>query len=91
MYEYKVLQQVVFCYNIIMFIVFQDAYHLSSSVLSNGSSEHMVPTDEVDAHGNVVSDLARTRAAIEHMQSKIGRTKELIRGEQTTRDGNFRF
>ena len=46
-------------------------------------------TDEVDGHLSGSSDVLRTRAAIEHMQSKIGRTRELIRGEQTTRDGMF--
>jgi len=46
-------------------------------------------TDEVDGNLSGSSDVLRTRAAIEHMQSKIGRTRELIRGEQTTRDGMF--
>lgn len=58
--------------------------------MSNGSPEQVtvsLMTDEVDGHLSGSSDVLRTRAAIEHMQSKIGRTKELIRGEQTTRDG----
>jgi hypothetical protein len=60
--------------------------------LSNGSSEQVtgnLAVDEVDGHLTGSSDILRTRAAIEHMQSKIGRTKDLIRGEQTTRDGMF--
>ncbi|XP_046396489.1 transmembrane and coiled-coil domains protein 2 isoform X6 [Ischnura elegans] len=54
--------------------------------------------DDVDYVGSIAAgslcsaaetpDAARTRAAIEHMQSKIRRTKELIRGEQTTSDDN---
>lgn len=66
-----------------------ELYHPSTSMLSNGSSEHVTAAlsgDEVDGHS--MSDLSRTRAAIEHMQSKIGRTKEMIRDEQTTRDDN---
>jgi hypothetical protein len=58
--------------------------------MSNGSSEQVagnLSVDEVDGHLTGSSDVLRTRAAIEHMQSKIGRTKDLIRGEQTTRDG----
>jgi hypothetical protein len=60
--------------------------------LSNGSPEQItgnLMTDEVDGQLTGSSDVLRTRAAIEHMQSKIGRTRELIRGEQTTRDGMF--
>lgn len=63
-----------------------------SSHLSNGSSEQVTSNllvDEVDGHLTGSSDILRTRAAIEHMQSKIGRTRDLIRGEQTTRDGLF--
>lgn len=63
-----------------------------SSYLSNGSSEQVtgnLSVDEVDGHLTGSSDVLRTRAAIEHMQSKIGRTRDLIRGEQTTRDGMF--
>ena len=59
-------------------------------VLSNGSPEQVTGNlmiDEVNGHLTGSSDVLRTRAAIEHMQSKIGRTRELIRGEQTTRDG----
>ncbi|XP_066993272.2 transmembrane and coiled-coil domains protein 2 isoform X2 [Anabrus simplex] len=68
-----------------------DIYLASSSVLSNGSSENVhggLSLDEVDSHLMGVSDFTRTRAAVEHMQSKIGRTKDLIRAEQTTRDDN---
>lgn len=63
-----------------------------SSHLSNGSSEQVtgnLSVDEVDTHLSGSSDILRTRAAIEHMQSKIGRTRDLIRGEQTTRDGKI--
>lgn len=31
------------------------------------------------------------RAAIEHMHNKIARTRELIKGEQTARDGMLSF
>lgn len=36
-------------------------------------------------------DGSKTRAAIEHMYTKIARTKDLIKGEQTARDGNYHF
>jgi hypothetical protein len=58
--------------------------------LANGSSEQVagnLSVDEVDGHLTGSSDVLRTRAAIDHMQSKIGRTRDLIRGEQTARDG----
>jgi hypothetical protein len=61
-----------------------------SSYLANGSSEQVagnLSVDEVDGHLTGSSDVLRTRAAIDHMQSKIGRTRDLIRGEQTARDG----
>lgn len=35
------------------------------------------------------SEGTRTRTAIEHMQTKIVRTKDLIRVEQTARDGRL--
>ncbi|XP_012286491.1 transmembrane and coiled-coil domains protein 2 isoform X2 [Orussus abietinus] len=57
-----------------------EAYHTTQSFLSNGSSELI--TDDVDSGG------ARVRQAIEHIQSKIAKTRELIRIEQTTRDEN---
>ncbi|XP_069671403.1 transmembrane and coiled-coil domains protein 2-like isoform X3 [Periplaneta americana] len=69
----------------------EDIFLPSSSYLSNGSSEHVtgnLSVDEVDGHLTGSTDILRTRAAIEHMQSKIGRTRDLIRGEQTTRDDN---
>lgn len=69
----------------------EDIFLPSASVLSNGSPEQItgnLMTDEVDGQLTGSSDVLRTRAAIEHMQSKIGRTRELIRGEQTTRDDN---
>ncbi|KAG7198996.1 hypothetical protein KM043_013148 [Ampulex compressa] len=57
-----------------------EQYHTTQSFLSNGSSELI--TDDVD------STAARVRQAIEHIQSKIAKTRELIRIEQTTRDEN---
>lgn len=35
------------------------------------------------------SSAARVRQAIEHIQNKIAKTRELIRIEQTTRDGEL--
>ena len=70
--------------------MFKDIFLPSSAYLSNGSSELVagnISVDEGDGHVSGSSDILRTRAAIEHMQSKIGRTRDLIRGEQTTRDG----
>ncbi|XP_076174961.1 transmembrane and coiled-coil domain 2 protein Dmtn isoform X2 [Ptiloglossa arizonensis] len=57
-----------------------EQYHATQSFLSNGSSELI--TDDVD------SSAARVCQAIEHIQSKIAKTRELIRIEQTTRDEN---
>ncbi|XP_029174421.1 transmembrane and coiled-coil domains protein 2 isoform X3 [Nylanderia fulva] len=57
-----------------------EQYHPTQSFLSNGSSELIA--DDVD------SSAARVRQAIEHIQSKIAKTRELIRIEQTTRDEN---
>ncbi|XP_018346122.1 PREDICTED: transmembrane and coiled-coil domains protein 2 isoform X2 [Trachymyrmex septentrionalis] len=57
-----------------------EQYHTTQSFLSNGSSELI--TDDVD------SSAARVRQAIEHIQSKIAKTREQIRIEQTTRDEN---
>ncbi|XP_015191723.1 PREDICTED: transmembrane and coiled-coil domains protein 2 isoform X4 [Polistes dominula] len=57
-----------------------EQYHTIQSFLSNGSSELI--SDDVD------SSASRVRQAIEHIQSKIARTRELIRTEQTTRDEN---
>ncbi|XP_050464394.1 transmembrane and coiled-coil domains protein 2 isoform X1 [Cataglyphis hispanica] len=57
-----------------------EQYHATQSFLSNGSSELIA--DDVD------SSAARVRQAIEHIQSKIAKTRELIRIEQTTRDEN---
>ncbi|XP_066599455.1 transmembrane and coiled-coil domains protein 2 isoform X2 [Prorops nasuta] len=57
-----------------------EQYHAAQSFLSNGSSELI--SDDVD------SSAARVRQAIEHIQSKIAKTRELIRIEQTTRDEN---
>lgn len=59
---------------------FQDLFYgASSTYLSNGSSELVEDVDGGKA----------ARAAIDHIQSKIGRTKELIRNEQTSRDGKL--
>lgn len=60
-------------------IFFQEQYHTTQSFLSNGSSELI--SDDVD------SSATRVRQAIEHIQSKIAKTREQIRIEQTTRDG----
>ncbi|KAG6799090.1 transmembrane and coiled-coil domains protein 2 isoform X2 [Apis mellifera caucasica] len=57
-----------------------EQYHATQSFLSNGSSELI--TDDVD------SNSARVCQAIENIQNKIAKTRELIRIEQTTRDGN---
>ncbi|XP_032674280.1 transmembrane and coiled-coil domains protein 2 isoform X2 [Odontomachus brunneus] len=57
-----------------------EQYHTTPSFLSNGSSELI--TDDVD------SSTVRVRQAIEHIQSKIAKTREQIRIEQTTRDEN---
>ncbi|XP_011345505.1 transmembrane and coiled-coil domains protein 2 isoform X2 [Ooceraea biroi] len=57
-----------------------EQYHATQSFLSNGSSELI--SDDVD------SSAARVRQAIEHIQSKIAKTREQIRIEQTTRDEN---
>ncbi|XP_025155901.1 transmembrane and coiled-coil domains protein 2 isoform X7 [Harpegnathos saltator] len=57
-----------------------EQYHTTPSFLSNGSSELIA--DDVD------SSATRVRQAIEHIQSKIAKTRELIRIEQTTRDEN---
>ncbi|XP_011499972.1 PREDICTED: transmembrane and coiled-coil domains protein 2 [Ceratosolen solmsi marchali] len=51
-----------------------------ASFISNGSTELI--GDDVDASGG------RVRQAIEHIQNKIAKTRELIRTEQTTRDEN---
>ncbi|XP_033229987.1 transmembrane and coiled-coil domains protein 2 isoform X2 [Belonocnema kinseyi] len=57
-----------------------ESHHHTQSFLSNGSTELI--SDDVD------SSATRVRQAIEHIQSKIARTRELIRIEQTTRDEN---
>lgn len=57
-----------------------EQYHNTQSFLSNGSSELI--SDDVD------SSATRVRQAIEHIQSKIAKTRELIRIEQTIRDEN---
>ncbi|KAJ8676309.1 hypothetical protein QAD02_012096 [Eretmocerus hayati] len=64
----------------------ESAIH-QSSFMSNGSSELI--GDDVDTSGIGASGgSGRTRQAIEHIQNKIAKTRELIRTEQTTRDEN---
>lgn len=63
-------------------------YVYPATYLTNGSSEQVSATDEQDTIAN--SDALKQRAAaIEHIQNKISRTKEQIRAEQTTRDGEL--
>ncbi|XP_075210780.1 transmembrane and coiled-coil domain 2 protein Dmtn isoform X3 [Lycorma delicatula] len=54
-----------------------DLYLPSASFISNGSTEMVEDADE-----------NKTRQAIEHVQNKISRTRDQIRGEQTARDDN---
>jgi len=54
-------------------------YLQSASFISNGSNELVV--EDYDGTD-------KTRAAIEHIHSKISKTKDQIRGEQTARDDN---
>ncbi|KAG8176666.1 hypothetical protein JTE90_029312 [Oedothorax gibbosus] len=65
-----------------------EAPALSGSMLSLGSNEalHFSGADEGDS--SHASDFQRTKAAIEHIQQKVVRTKELIKSEQTARDEN---
>ncbi|CAL1298063.1 unnamed protein product [Larinioides sclopetarius] len=67
-----------------------DGAGLSGSLPSLGSNEalHFCGVDEVDLGSSHTPDLQRTKAAIEHIQQKIARTKELIKQEQTARDEN---
>lgn len=51
------------------------------SIQSHGSAEILY--DDTD------SSAARARRAIEHIQNKISKTKELIRLEQVNRDGKY--
>ncbi|XP_035228869.1 transmembrane and coiled-coil domains protein 2-like [Stegodyphus dumicola] len=62
----------------------------SGSLPSLGSNEaiHFCGLDEIDCGSPHTPDLQRTKAAIEHIQQKIFRTKELIKAEQTARDEN---
>ncbi|XP_043272223.1 transmembrane and coiled-coil domains protein 2 isoform X6 [Venturia canescens] len=57
-----------------------EVYHITQSFLSNGSSELIA--DDVDSSG------IRARQAMEHIQSKIAKTRELIKIEQKLRDEN---
>ncbi|PRD20018.1 UNVERIFIED_CONTAM: Tmcc2 [Trichonephila clavipes] len=67
-----------------------DAGGLSGSLPSFGSTEglHFCGIDEADIGSSHPVDVQRTKAAIEHIQQKISRTKELIKVEQTARDEN---
>ncbi|XP_018899311.1 transmembrane and coiled-coil domains protein 2 isoform X2 [Bemisia tabaci] len=61
--------------------VFEDEhefYYPSSTLLSNGGSAELVED----------SDGSKIRTAIEQVQSKIAKYKELLRNEQTARDDN---
>lgn len=58
-----------------------DQCYISSSFLSNGSSEHVKPDDEVD-----IID-PKTSAVLEHLSNKIVRVRDLIKTEQKLRDG----
>uniref|UniRef100_T1J3I7 Transmembrane and coiled-coil domains protein 1 n=1 Tax=Strigamia maritima TaxID=126957 RepID=T1J3I7_STRMM len=62
---------------------------LSALTSSDGSSELMgsFVSEEVDGGCNT-PDLMKTKAAIDHIQQKIVRTKETIKSEQTQRDNN---
>ncbi|XP_014279611.2 transmembrane and coiled-coil domains protein 2 isoform X5 [Halyomorpha halys] len=62
-----------------------------------GEETALNTTQEDDMDGSVLNgsmdlgddgDGSKTRAAIEHMYTKIARTKDLIKGEQTARDDN---
>lgn len=62
-----------------------DFHFASASFLSNGSGEMVSAVfDEPDS-----STCNRVDAALHHLQNKIARTKDLIRQEQTERDGTF--
>ncbi|KAG7172920.1 hypothetical protein Hamer_G017900 [Homarus americanus] len=71
-----------------------DAETVPSSGVSNGSGELVEPfrvsggdigsVDDVDDH---TPHIQRTREALEHIQAKIQKTKDLIKEEQKARDG----
>ncbi|XP_071039358.1 transmembrane and coiled-coil domains protein 2 isoform X2 [Parasteatoda tepidariorum] len=65
-----------------------EAAGLSGSLPSLGSNEGLHFSDECDFNSSHPPDLSKTKAAIEHIQQKIYRTKELIKAEQTARDEN---
>ncbi|XP_042214801.1 transmembrane and coiled-coil domains protein 1-like isoform X1 [Homarus americanus] len=72
-----------------------DAETVPSSGVSNGSGELVEPfrvsggdigsVDDVDDH---TPHIQRTREALEHIQAKIQKTKDLIKEEQKARDEN---
>lgn len=71
----------------------------SSSLLANGGAAAAEAgggaaapgADETDTLLAHTPDLHRTRAALEHVSHKIARTRELIKAEQTTRDGEVSY
>lgn len=66
-----------------------EAHGLSGSLPSFGSNDGLhFGLDETDFGSSNTPDLHRTKAAIEHIQQKIVRTKELIKVEQNARDEN---
>lgn len=66
-----------------------EAHGLSGSLPSLGSNDGLhFMLDETDGASSNVPDLHRTKAAIDHIQQKIVRTKELIKAEQKARDEN---
>lgn len=55
------------------------------------ASSSAAGTDEVDLGSANSLDVSRTKAAIESTQQKITRTKDMIKAEQTARDGGLKF
>ena len=65
---------------------------MSGSLPSLGSNDGLhFMLDETDGPSSNIPDLHRTKVAIEHIQQKIIRTKELIKAEQKARDGKRFF
>ena len=54
----------------------------------NGGSSSDAGVDDVDGHA---IDPVRTQQAIEHLQQKIHKTMDLIKGEQNAKEGSFSF
>ena len=55
---------------------------------TNGGSSSDAGVDDVDGHA---IDPVRTQQAIEHLQHKIHKTMDLIKGEQNAKEGSFNF